>query len=218
MRRSRKGRRGTKRADLSTIREAIKDQREFFVKGLVLADDSGGPHFEVIEGDVIVDVLVVPMEIEISAVVSSPVGGLGTGIYSIPPVGAEVVVGIPDGYLDFEPTVVGVCSSQGAPSGLVANTIVVVAPEGGEVLIHDGDSGEARELAYRSDVEALTDVFNAHIHQDATTAPTTVPVGASSVQLVKPAAVMPVTPFDVYSPGAPQAAPAPEGTSVLKGK
>ncbi len=216
--RRRRKRKAVKRPDLSAIKEALRDNRAFVRVAKVIADDKGGPHFSIDDGDILVVVETVPLEEEVTCLVTSPVGGGGAGIFAVPPVGSEVFVVLPDGEIDFMPAIIGVLTGGTAPSGLSTSTIVVVAPEGGEVLIHDGNSGEAKELAYKSDVQTLTDAYNVHIHQDMTTAPTTAPVDSATVVLVKPAATPPVTPFDVYSPGVGVPADDPEGTTVLKGK
>lgn len=161
--RRRRGKKATKRPDLSMVREALRDQREWIFKAEVIEGDNGS-HYEIINDEIIVDLITLPMEMEISAVVGFPIGGSGSGVFSIPPLGSEVLVAIPDGDLDFQPTIIAVQSGTGAPSGLSESTIVIVAPEGGQVLVHDGDSGETEPVVLKSEYDALKAHIDAHIH------------------------------------------------------
>lgn len=178
-----------KRPDLSGLKEALKDDRVWCAFGIVIADDGGGSHFEIEDGEVLVDVELQPSEEEITALVSSPVGGLGVGVFAVPPVGSEVIVAIPDGEIIFQPTIVGVLTSGNAASGLSGTTVVIVAPEGGKVLIHDG-AGVTEPLIRKSEYDALKDYLDLHTHPTG--------VGPSS------------------APEDP--APSASGTSVLEGK
>lgn len=167
-----------KRPDLSGLKEALKDGRVWCALGIVLEDDGGGAHFEITEGEVLVDVELQPSEEEITCVVSSPVGGLGVGVFAVPPVGAEVIVAVPDGDILFQPTVVGVMNGS-APDGLSGTTLVIAAPSGGEVLIHDGANG-TEPLARKSDMEALELHVDTHFHP-APLGPTGAPTVASPI-------------------------------------
>ena len=140
-----------KRPDLSGLKEALRDERVWCVLGIVLASDEAGAHFEVAEGEVLVDVEIQPSEEEITCIVSSPIGGSGVGIFAVPPVGSEVIVALPDGEMMFQPTIVGVMSDT-AISGLNDSTLVIVAPSGGTILLHDG-SGDGEPLVRKSDFE-----------------------------------------------------------------
>ena len=153
--RRKKTRKAVRRPDLSALKEAIMDKRAWCALGKVIEDDAGGAHFEIIEGEVIVDVELQPSLEIVSPVVSSPMGGNGSGIFSVPPVGSEVIVAIPEGEMFFHPTIVGVLTSGTSASGLSDSTIVIVAPPGGEVLIHDGDNS-AEPLVRQSDFENHT--------------------------------------------------------------
>jgi len=178
-----------KRPDLSALKEAMRDQRQWAVLCKVLPADDGGQHWTVDDGDVLVDVQVQPSEEELTVIVSSPVGGLGTGVFAIPPVDSEVYVSIPDGEISFQPSIVGVNNSGPGVEGLGATTLVIVAPVGGEVLIHDGSAGY-EPLIRKSDYDALAMHLDAHTH---------------------PTGVGPSGPPIAPTPVAP-------GTSVLKGK
>ncbi|MCP3669516.1 MAG: hypothetical protein GY814_03595 [Gammaproteobacteria bacterium] len=151
-----------KRPDLSGLKEAMKDGRAWCRLGIVLADDGEKPHFETVGGEVLVDVELQPSEEEITCVVSSPVGGSGVGVYAVPPVGSEVIVAIPDGEIVFQPTIVGVMAAEG-PDGLDDTTLVIVAPSGGNILLHDGDNA-TESLARKSDMEALETHIDGHFH------------------------------------------------------
>jgi len=153
--RRKRNRKATKRADLAALKEVMKDNRVWCALGIVLADDSGSAHFEINGGEVLVDVELQPSLEEVSAIVSTPLGGNGSGVWSVPPVGSEVIVAVPDGEFDFQPTIVGVMNGGGGVDGLSASTLVIVAPPGGKVLIHDGN-GDAEPLVRKSDFEVHT--------------------------------------------------------------
>lgn len=202
--RKRRTHKATKRPDMSALREAMRDRRVWCSLGKVLPSDDGGSHYSIDGGEILVDVEIQPSLEEVSAIVGSAAGGNGAGVWAIPPVGAEVIVAIPEGEVEFQPTIVSVLSSGTAADGLAENTIVIVAPTGGQVIVHDGSSGDAKELAYKSDVQAVVDTFNGHTHGY-------IPSGTGTPALSTGPATSPT--------GAPPVdSPDPEGTTVLKGK
>ena len=123
--------------------------------GVVQAAEDGGLHFALDEGVMVVEVEFQPSGVQVTTVVGTVAGSFGAGVWAVPPVGSEVMVMIPDGDLDFQPTVVALTSSGSLPDGIAINTIVVAAPPGGEVLIHDG-SGGTEPLVTKSEHESHT--------------------------------------------------------------
>lgn len=153
MRRIRKNRKGTKRMDLSSMKQALQDSRRWCVFGKVAAAQDGGSHFILDDRDLLVDVILQPSLEEVTCRVAFSAGGPGWGIWSIPPVGAEVAVVIPDGEDDFQPTVIATYSSNDMPENIAEGRIVISCAPGQEVYIHDG-SGTVDALVKKSEFEA----------------------------------------------------------------
>jgi len=189
MRRSKKNKRALKRPDLSNIREALKDQRAWCCLGLVQDSEDGSPHFDLDGEDLTVEVEFQPSGEQVTARVGTIGGTFGAGIWIVPPVGAEVMVMIPDGEIDFQPTVVGMTSSGSMPENVSENVVVIAAPAGGEVYVHDG-SGPVEPLVKKSEYDSLKTYLDAHVH---------------------PTGVGPSGPPSTPTPDAP-------GTSILKAK
>lgn len=152
-----KAKKPTKRFDASAMRKVLEDQgfsRGFFTcLGIVQAAEDGGVHFDLDDEDLTVDVLLMPSEELITVRLGSAAAGPGWGIWAVPPVGAEVMIAIPDGDTNFQPMIASFYSSGQLPPGLNATTIVISAPPGGDVLIHDGDGNTDRlvkESAYKT--------------------------------------------------------------------
>jgi hypothetical protein len=147
----------TNRIDPSVLRELLDDGKVHVQRALVVLE--GQSHFEIVEGgaDVLVDVELQPSQVRCTARLGGLGGGPGRGIWCIPPVGAEVVVLVPDGDLEAGPIIVGAESSGQVPDGLDGTTIVIVPAPGGKVLIHDGDASEAQQLATLGDLNNLAD-------------------------------------------------------------
>lgn len=160
MRNKRKRRKPTKRFDMSEMIKALEDAgfvRGFFsCLGVVKAAQDGGQHFDLDEEDLTVEVELMPSRMQISARVGTVAGGSGCGIWKVPPVGAEVLVAVPDGDMDFQPTIASWYSSGQLPEDIGEDVIVIAAPAGGKVLIHDG-SGSVQPLVTKAE-------FDAHKH------------------------------------------------------
>jgi len=173
-------RHGGKKLPLDSIKEALKDGRVWLSMGVVRLFDGETAHWEMIDGDILVDVELAPN--------GEPVFcrlGLGTMGCVIPPVGAEVIVAIPAGDLEANPVIL---AYMGIPDGVSETIMIIQAPPGGQVKIHDGDSGEAVALVKKSE-------FDNHTHPGTTLACTGGTVS-----------------------GATGGAAAVTGTTVLKGK
>jgi len=124
--------------------------------GTVVADPDNAEDFDLDGEDLTVEVELHPSGTQLTVRVGSVAGGQGLGIWGVPPVGAEVLVAIPDGDLDFEPLIVSFYSTGQMPSDVGPLKIVISAPVGGEVYIHDG-SGDVSPLVKQA-------AFDAHIH------------------------------------------------------
>lgn len=158
-------RKPTKRSDLLALREALADGKVHVSLAIVVLE--GPSHFEVVEGaDILVDVELQPSGVRCTA----RLGGMG--VYAIPPVGAEVVVLVPDGELEAGPVIVA--RSGEAPNGLDATTLVVVVPPGGQLVVHDGAASEAKRLVTHEE-------FMKHGHPTAATGPTSGPTTFAGV-------------------------------------
>jgi hypothetical protein len=188
----RRGRRPTRRLDLAELRELLRDRRVWAGLARVILPEGQSAHWEIVAAadgsvaEILVDVVLLPSNVEVTARLA------GAGVWAVPEVGDEVIVHIPDGLIDFAPTIVGLLPQ----SGLLANgdqapapqRIVVAAPE---VLVHDGTGG-ATSLALKSDVQDLADW-----------------IGTEMIV---------VTPSGNSTPGTTTPPPDPNGTEVLKAK
>lgn len=132
----RSDRRGAKPLDLQPLRDALMDDRVHVGLGKVVKRDGESTHFEIADGDVLVEVdLVSDAGQPLTCRLGGMAGGAGTGLWRIPPVGTEVVVLIPMGELErADPVIVGTLASGTAPAGLDETTLVVLNP--GKVRIH----------------------------------------------------------------------------------
>lgn len=204
----------TVRFDRAAWRELMDAGQIHAARGIVVQE--GASHFELVEGgaDVLVDVELQPSGERITARLGGLGGGPAAGIWAIPPVGAEVVILVPDGDLEAGAVIVACESTGSVPDGLGPTTIVICPPAGGQVLVHDGDAGEAVELATKADLDALAEYVNVqfdasagHVHVTPSGPTTTITTGTAS----SPVPVTPVPPL-------PDPAPQAVGTAVLKAK
>lgn len=173
-----RGNRGSKVLDLTTIKEALKDSRQWTAIGVVAKPEDGGPHYEIVgdNADVMVEVVLMPEHVRLQA-------RLAGGMWIVPDVGDEVAVIIPSGEIDFMPVITCILS-HALPSsqGPAPQTIVIARGAGSQVLIHDG-AGGAEALVKKSE-------FDGHKHHapvlvgasyGVTTDPTAQTGGAPSV-------------------------------------
>lgn len=154
-----------KRLPVAEFRELLRDHRMWCKLAIVYQPDDG-LHYELItEGSTLVDILVevetVPDRVPLTCRLGTIAGSSGKGIWSIPAVGDEVIVAVPDGQLDFIPSIVAQLSSGDIPNpsgeGPTTNRTVIV---NGTVLIHDG-SGGTEPLVLKSE-------FDIHKHPTGT--------------------------------------------------
>lgn len=142
-----RGRRAVKRVDLTDLREVLRDRRMWSAIGVVTKPDDA-EHFEEITGpsDVLVEVVLQPTLIPVTC-------RLPAVFWTVPDVGEEVAVLIPEGAPDFMPIIVAILSSNSLPSaqGPAAHRIAITRAE---VVVHDG-AGGADPLPTLADVEAI---------------------------------------------------------------
>lgn len=150
--RPRRGRDGSKRLDLTDIKRVLADDRRWVAIGLIVAnvdgslwwrvenDDQGNPV------DILVDTVLQPSQIPLTARMES-------GVWVVPRLGEEVVISIPDGKVDFMPTIIGILSSNEVPAtqGPTPDRMVLARSE---IVAHDGTGG-AVPLAPASDLTTL---------------------------------------------------------------
>lgn len=203
---SKRGRRGAKVLDLSDWEKLFKDRRSWTVLARVEAHDGEATHCEFVNNDdgtkaVFVDVVSMPSNIEMSCRLSQD-----GGLWRIPPIGTEVIVSIPDGQIDWTPTIVAISGKQ--PDGLSPTAAILVVDPGMTVLVHDGTAADAKKLPTWADFNALRDWVEAQFA--ATGGHTHVVSGAVTTTIAAVAAPAPSVPT--------VAVPTPTGTSVLKAK
>jgi hypothetical protein len=138
----------------------MQDGRVWSCLGIVKAAEDDGQHWEIDQGTMLVQVKLQPSGDEVDAQVLG--GAFGWGVWFVPPIGAEVIVAVPDGELDFSPVIVAVLASGSLPDGLAENQIQIVVPSGGEVLVNDG--GTTEPLVRKSEYDALKAKYDAHEH------------------------------------------------------
>lgn len=151
---------GAKKLDMTGIRAALQDRRQWCTVGVVTKQKTESSHYQLVEKggslvDILVDVELMPEGIDVTCRLA---GGAGAqGLWMIPAEGDEVIVMIPAGDISFMPVIVGMLSTyeiaDDASQGPELNRTVIV---NGAVYIHDG-SGGAEELVKKS-------AYEAHIH------------------------------------------------------
>lgn len=167
--------------DVQLLRQLTRDGRLWCLVGRVF-EPEGQPHFRVVEDggrivDVLVEVLTGPTKQDLTCRLATWAGGPGAGAWYVPPVGAEVLVAIPEGAIDFVPTVVGVLSTQDVPRGRDGNPpgpdrFIVVSPVPVEWIAPQHSLGPRVELqgtglgkAIKDYVDHLKSSFlDVHVH------------------------------------------------------
>ncbi len=112
---SKRGKTGPKRLDIGEMRQALRDRRVWTGLGVVRQFPGESSHYEELTGedaDLLVDVELMPNGERVLCRTAWTYGA-----WSIPPVGAEVAVLIPEGDFDADPIIVAVLT---APDGLAA--------------------------------------------------------------------------------------------------
>jgi len=140
----------SKRLDLAPLKEILKDRRCWVCMGVVVVPDGESSHFELVDGDVLVDVETQPDQEDMTCRLAGS-GGNDRGLWQIPNVGDEVMVVLPAGEREFMPTIIGVLSTGKTPNGVAANVTVIAD---GEVQIHNNGAVDSlvKKLAYSAHV------------------------------------------------------------------
>lgn len=128
--------------DVTALLELTRDGRTHNAVGVVIAADDSGSHFEVDGADVMVEVELQPSQVGVTCRLGAPAGGQGAGLWRVPAIGTEVLVVVPDGELDFMPTIVCCASSGGTPDRVGDDRTILVAPDRIEVIAPDVRLGE----------------------------------------------------------------------------
>jgi len=161
-----RNRRPTKKFDVNGLRRSLMQGQGSWVKLAIVTDiDDDGRHFElVIENGVLVDIMVEVETVPDCMPLTCRMSGLGGGTWTVPAVGDEVIVALPDARAEFMSTIVAVLSGNNIPNpvgqGPAANRTIIT---NSEVLVHDGTGG-AVALALKSDVQTVRNELHEHTH------------------------------------------------------
>jgi hypothetical protein len=133
-----RGSKAAKRVDLTDLREALMDRRLHAALGVVVVPPGASSHwsFHGDKEDVIVEVETMPEGLDLSCRLGTFAGGPSAGLWRVPAVGDEVAVLLPNGQMDFMPTIVAVLSTGQVPARVGTARTVLVAPD--EVEIEGG--------------------------------------------------------------------------------
>lgn len=122
-----------KRLDVTDLRALVEDHRVWFFHAVVIDPDGAGQHFDLDEEDLFIEIETQPGQLDLTARLGSAFGGPGEGLWHIPPVGAEVVVALPAGRIDFQPTIVSVLSGGLLPARVSNDRTVFVTEKDLEI-------------------------------------------------------------------------------------
>jgi hypothetical protein len=198
--------RTAKRLPIDTIKDVLQDTRVWVKVGVVRLFEGETSHYELDGADIVVDVEIMPERTPALCRLGVSHGG----VWRVPGVGQEVLVAVPEGDWDADPVIIAELSSGAVPDGVGPSTAVIQVPTGGQVLVHDGDAGDAVVLATKADVQAVVDeletfrqLYNTHAHIGPL--PPGGPTGIPG-------------PSFIHGTPTPPMYPSPGGTEVLKAK
>jgi hypothetical protein len=141
----------SKPLDMTSLRELFASGEMWGAIGVVRARGTAS-HYDMRDGDVLVDVDLGPEGIPAWCRLGGAAGGAAMGIWRVPPVGTEVAVIVPRGDVRCDPMIVAVLSSGEVHADLDADTLLIVNTErvsikstDDEIIIQDGIKGAARE-------------------------------------------------------------------------
>lgn len=144
-----RGRKASKRLDLTDMRQLFKDNRLWVALATVAVEEGQQQHFEITDECVVVDVVLQPAQEPLRCRLTSTV-------WRIPDVGDEVLIALPEGQREFLPVIVANLSSPPTTQGPATGNVVIV---GGQVIVHDGQGG-ANPLPTLAEHNALVAKFN----------------------------------------------------------
>lgn len=122
-----RGNKGSRSIDPRMLAAAADDSKCWNAVGIVIK--SGASHFEKTAGDVRVWVEFQPSRLQIFCRLGCFAGGAGMGLWRIPAVGAEVMVALPMGRIDFMPTIIAQLSTGNVPVAVGDDKTALVAPD-----------------------------------------------------------------------------------------
>jgi hypothetical protein len=122
---SKRARHGHRPTDMSSLREAMQDNRVWSAIGVVRAREGSGSHWEKDDelGDVVVDVDLGPDGMPAWCRLAGGAGDIG--VWRVPPPDTEVLVSMPAGDPRSMPTIVRVLSSGTVPSAVDGDVLLV---------------------------------------------------------------------------------------------
>lgn len=129
----RRGGAGAKRIDLTDLRDLLKDRRLWAQLAVVTRPDGADRHWELVSGQIHVDVRTVPRGIELHCRLGTQAGSVGQGLWRVPAEGTEVAVLVPDGMPDFQPIIVACLDSGPAPDRVGDDKTILVATDTVEI-------------------------------------------------------------------------------------
>jgi len=109
---------GGRYPDLNDLRRLLADDRVWCFRGEVWKPPDADSHYRIVDqgAAVLVEVRTKPSKADLTCQLGVPAAGAGQGLWSIPPVGTEVIVSLPDGLVDFHPTIICIIASPSSPA------------------------------------------------------------------------------------------------------
>lgn len=155
-----RGRRGSRSVDPAAFE--INDSRVWTAVGLVIK--SGQSHFEKTASDVHVHVQFQPSQQQIFCRLGCFAGGPGMGLWRIPDVGAEVMVLLAMGRMDFMPTITAQLSGGVVPVDVSDDKTVLVAPDEINLIAPIVKIGSAAAAEPLVKGQTLVTLLTSHFH------------------------------------------------------
>lgn len=121
------------------LAQAMRDGKIWAGVGLVVKRQGESQHYEIGDGDVLVSVDLMPEGQPLWCRLGAAGGGLGNGVLRVPQVGAEVLVLVPRGELEEQPSIVAVLSSGAVDGDLDGDTLLIVNDKKVKIKTTDGD-------------------------------------------------------------------------------
>ena len=122
-----RGRKASRRVDTGAIEAMVRDGRIWSTLGKVMKPDSANEHWQVKDGKILIEVETLPDSMDLTCRLGTSGFGGGGGLWAIPPVGSIVVVAVPDGEVEFMPTIVGVLDNNAAPDRVSPDRVILVS-------------------------------------------------------------------------------------------
>lgn len=123
---------GGKSLDPSDLKDLLRDRRVWVGLGVVVKRSEDSSHFEIADGDVLVEVDLMPERTPIFARLAH-----WHGVWKIPAVGAEVMIAVAGGELEGDPMLIAELSAA-VPSALDEQTLVILGPQ--KVIVASTDA------------------------------------------------------------------------------